>query len=127
MNKVSHFHIPVNNMGRAKKFYRSIFGWMVENSKRYYQMVTTTPLDKSGRPKEPGAINGSLHKRESSADNISVIIRVPSIDECLEKIEEAGGKIVTKKTQTVNIGFHAEFCDTEDNIIGLWEEVLDKN
>ncbi len=29
MNKVSHFHIPVDDMDRAKKFYSNIFGWKV--------------------------------------------------------------------------------------------------
>ncbi len=127
MNKVSHFHIPVNDMDRAKKFYTSIFGWKVEKSDRHYQMVTTTPIDKSGRPKEAGGINGALFKRETSEDTVSLVIRVPSIEDYLKRIEEAGGKIITEKTPAEGIGFHAEFCDTEGNVIGLWEEKLHKN
>ncbi len=123
MNKVSHFHIPADDMERVKTFYSSIFGWKIEESNKHYQMVTTTPIDESGRPKELGGINGALYKRESPEDTLSIVIRVPSIDDYLKKIEEAGGKIKTKKTPAGNIGFHAEFYDTENNIIGLWEEI----
>ncbi len=127
MNKVSHFHIPVDDMDRAKKFYSNIFGWKVEESDKNYQMVTTTPIDKSGRPKEAGGINGALFIRKFPEDTISIVIRVLSIEDYLKKIEEAGGKIITEKMPAEGIGFHAEFCDTENNIIGLWEEKLKKD
>ncbi|HEY9246305.1 MAG TPA: VOC family protein [Candidatus Methanoperedens sp.] len=127
MNRVSHFHIPVDDMERAKKFYSTIFGWNVKESDKYYRMVTTTPIDKSGRPKEAGGINGALFERKVPEDTVSIVIRVPSIEDYLEKIEEAGGKIITGKTPAEGIGFHAEFRDTENNVIGLWEEKLKKN
>ncbi len=85
MNKVSHFHIPVDDMDRAKKFYTKIFGWKVEASDKTYQMVTTTPVDKSGRPKEAGGINGALFTRKIPGDTISIVIRVPSIEDYLKK------------------------------------------
>ncbi len=131
MNKVSHFHIPVNDMDRAKTFYNSIFGWKIINSKapetdKHFKMVTTTPVNKSGMPKEIGGINGAFFIRETPEDHISIVIRVPSIEEYLKKIEETGCKIITKKTPVDNIGFHAKFYDTENNIIELWEENYDR-
>ncbi len=124
MNKVSHFHIPVDDMDRAKKFYSNIFGWEIGETGKY-RLVITTPIDKSGRPKEHGGINGALYVRGRPQAAISIVIRVSSIDDYLKKIEEGGGLIITKKTPADNnIGFHAEFYDTEKNIIGLWEEKL---
>lgn len=122
MNKVSHFHLPVNDMDRARKFYSDIFGWKISTTDKYYKLVITTPIDDTGRPKEPGGINGALFTRETPEDAISIVIRVKSIEDYLQKIEKAGCKIITKKTPVENIGFHAKFYDTENNIIGLWEE-----
>jgi len=122
MNKVSHFHIPVNDMDRARKFYSDIFGWKISKTDTDYKLVITTPIDDTGRPKEPGGINGALFTREAPEDAISIVIRVKSIEDYLQKIEKAGCKIITQKTPVENIGFHAKFYDTENNIIGLWEE-----
>ena len=122
MNKVSHFHIPVNDMDRTRKFYNNIFGWKITETGGYYKMVITTPIDKTGRPKESGGINGALFVRETPEDTISIVIRVKSIEDYLHKIKKAGCKIITDKTPAGNIGFHAKFYDTENNIIGLWEE-----
>lgn len=122
MNKVSHFHIPVNDMNRARKFYSNIFGWKIAETDEYYRLVITTPIDETGRPKEPGGINGALFTRETPEDTISIVIRVKSIEDYLQKIEKANCRIITKKTPAGNIGYHAKFYDTENNIICLWEE-----
>ncbi len=122
MNKVSHFHIPVNDMDRARKFYSDIFGWKISKTDTDYKLVITTPIDDTGRPKEPGGINGALFTREAPEDALSIVIRVKSIEDYLQKIEKAGCKIIAQKTPVEKIGFHAKFYDTENNIIGLWEE-----
>lgn len=31
MNKVVHFEIPVDDLERAQKFYKSVFGWKMES------------------------------------------------------------------------------------------------
>lgn len=126
MNKVSHFHIPVNDIDRAKTFYSNIFGWKITETDKHFKMVTTTPVDKSGMPKEIGGINGAFFIRETPEDHTSIVIRVSSIDEYLKKLEGAGCKIVTKKTPVDNIGFHAKLYDTENNMIELWEENYDR-
>jgi predicted enzyme related to lactoylglutathione lyase len=65
MDKVTHFHIPVDDMVRAKKFYKSIFGWEIKETGMGmdYQLVTTVAVDEKGMPREPGAINGALYLR----------------------------------------------------------------
>lgn len=44
MDKVVHFHIPVDDTARAKKFYTGMG--------RDYQLAATTPVDENGMPKE---------------------------------------------------------------------------
>ena len=124
MDQVVHFHIPVNDMSRAKKFYTDIFGWEIKEIEKHkgYQLVTTVATDENDIPIEPGAINGSLYVRETPEEYPEITIEVSSIDDYLKKIEKSGGKIVTPKTPAGDVGFYAEISDTESNIIGLWQE-----
>jgi predicted enzyme related to lactoylglutathione lyase len=124
MDQVVHFHIPVNEMDRAKKFYTDIFGWEIEEIEKHknYQLVTTVATDENDIPIEPGAINGALYVRETPEEYPEITIEVSSIDDYLKKIEEAGGKLVTPKTPVGDFGFYAEVLDTENNTIGLWED-----
>lgn len=124
MDQVVHFHIPVNEMSRAKKFYTDIFGWEIEEIEKHknYQLVTTVATDENDIPIEPGAINGALYVRETPEEYPEITIEVSSIDDYLKKIEESGGKLVTPKTPVGDFGFYAEVLDTENNTIGLWED-----
>jgi predicted enzyme related to lactoylglutathione lyase len=125
MDKVVHFQIPVDDMNRAKKFYSKIFGWEIKETGMgvEYNLVTTTPTDEEGMPKEPGGINGALYKRESPKEAPSVVINVPSIDDYLIKIEKAGGKVIWQKEPVGDFGLYAQIADTEGNVIGLWQDV----
>ncbi len=125
MDKVTHFHIPVGDMERAKKFYKSIFGWEIKETGmgRDYQLATTVAVNDKGMPEEPGAINGALYLREKPEECPTIVINVPSIDEDLKKIEKAGGKVVWTKSPVGDFGFYAQVADTEGNVIGLWEDV----
>ena len=124
MDQVVHFHIPVNEMSRAKKFYTDIFGWEIEEIEKHknYQLVTTVATDENDIPVEAGAINGALYVRETPEEYPEITIEVSSIDDYLKKIEESGGKLVTPKTPVGDFGFYAEVLDTENNTIGLWED-----
>ena len=123
MDKVVHFHIPVDNMERAKEFYTKIFDWNVQDvGHSDYILVKTVDTDENGIPAESGAINGALYERESPEEYPEITIEVSSIEDYLKKIEESGGKIVTIKTPVKDLGFYAEFSDTENNVVGLWQE-----
>ncbi len=124
MDQVVHFHIPVNDMNRAKKFYTDIFGWEIKEIEKHkeYQLAKTVATDENDMPVEPGAINGALYVRETPEEYPEITIEVSSIDDYLKKIEKLGGKVTTPKTAVGDMGFYAEFSDTEGNDVGLWEE-----
>jgi predicted enzyme related to lactoylglutathione lyase len=123
MDKVVHFHIPVDNMERAKEFYTKIFDWNIQKTGHSgYSLVETVETDEIDIPIEPGAINGALYVRESPAEYPEISIEVSSIEDYLKKIEESGGEVITAKTPIKDIGSYAEFRDTEGNIVGLWQE-----
>ena len=63
MDKVVHFHLPIDDINRAKEFYQKNFGWKIMDTgmEKNYHLITTVATDDKGMPKEPGAINGALY------------------------------------------------------------------
>ena len=124
MDKIVHFEIPVDDMDRAKKFY-SIFGWQMDDIPGMdYVGIRTVDVDEKQQPVEKGAINGGMMKRTDAVKAPIVAINIDSIDNYVEKIVEAGGKIVTPKIKIGEIGYYSYITDTEGNVIGLWEEIV---
>jgi predicted enzyme related to lactoylglutathione lyase len=122
MDKIVHFEIPADNLARAKKFYSTVFGWkMNEMPEMDYVLVQTVESDENGMPKEPGAINGGMLKREDPVKSPVVTISVKSIDEAAKTIEKNGGKMIRPKMPVGDMGFAAYFKDTEGNAVGLWQ------
>ena len=121
--KVVHFEIPADDTDRARTFYTEAFGWnLFPVPDMDYTMVGTTPSDESGRPTEPGAINGGMFKRSEDFPSMPVItVDVEDIDAALAKVEELGGSTVAPKIPVGDMGFSAYFKDTEGNVMGLWQ------
>ena len=75
-------------------------------------------------PKELGAINGGMYKRDkNSAKNPVIVINVSSVDDYTKKIKKAKGSVHKKKAKVGDMGFYAQVKDTEGNIIGVWETI----
>jgi uncharacterized protein len=124
MDKVVHFEIPADNLDRAKKFYQSLFGWQITDYPQMnYTIVNTVAVDEENMPKEAGAINGGIMKRNKPGEQPVIVINVSSVDEYLKKVEKAGGKTVMPKAQVGDMGLYARVTDTEGNVIGLWEHL----
>jgi uncharacterized protein len=122
MRKVVHFEIPADDVGRAKEFYRSIFGWQLQDMPEMnYTIVQTTAVDEQHMPTEPGAINGGLMRRTRETPAPVITIDVESIDEALKQVESRGGTVVRPRTEIRGMGAFAYFTDTEGNTLGLWE------
>jgi uncharacterized protein len=118
MPTIVHFDIPADNSERAKKFYARLFGWKFEKPLKTVDYYLIETEDLKGEP-GPG---GGLGKREAKDQTIMNYIGVSSVDECLGKVEELGGKILMPKTVIPGWGYLAICMDTENNAFGLWEE-----
>jgi predicted enzyme related to lactoylglutathione lyase len=122
MGKVVHFEIPADDLSRAKKFYGNVFGWkMNEVPQMEYVMLGTTESDENGMPREPGAINGGMLKRQDPVRHPVVTIDVESIDDALAEVKKNGGQVVSEKLAVGDMGFTAYFRDSEGNVVGLWQ------
>jgi hypothetical protein len=128
MNKVVHFEITSEKKERAKKFYADVFGWIVRDDTMpggmiYTSAVTTEIDEKTYLPKEPGGINGAIIERSDKLHSPVITIGVGSIEETIKKAEASGGKAVGKKGEVPGMGYYAYLQDSEENIIGLWQDI----
>lgn len=126
MDKVQHFEIPTDNLERAKKFYKDVFGWRImDDPKTQYTMVTTGPVDEKGMSKEPGYIGGGIVKRNPKVPGVCIYMTVESVSATLGKIKNAGGKVVMEPKDMGGMGTYAFVEDTEGNVVGLWETKME--
>jgi uncharacterized protein len=118
----------VDDRGRAKEFYATVFEWDVQDSDMgggsVYTTAGTVAVDEKMRPKESGAINGGLMDRTSDTPVPVITIGVDSIDDSLKKVEAGGGSTITPRTPIPNMGAFAYFKDSEGNVMGLWETLM---
>ncbi len=117
MPTITHFLIPAEDTERAKKFYTELFGWKIEKlpgPMEYYEISTTTQDGEVG-------LGGGMAKKENPGETITDYIDVPSVDECIVKVEKFGGRVVLPKTAVPGFGYVAMCLDTENNTFGLWE------
>jgi uncharacterized protein len=121
MRKVVFFEIPADDLERAQSFYRQVFGWDVQPYGEDVVLVTTAEVDERQNPTEPGTINGDLYKRTEVGKHPSVVMDVADIEEHIQLIERAGGRIRQRKT-IEGLGFIAAFEDTEGNVLGIWQK-----
>jgi len=122
MDKVVHFEIPADDLERAQKFYKGVFGWKMDAvPEMEYILIGTTPVDENGMPTEPGGINGGMMKRQNPFNSPIITINVENIEEAMKNVKKMGGKMVREKIQVGDMGYASYFKNTEGNIIGLWQ------
>jgi hypothetical protein len=117
-NMIGWFEIPVNNMDRAKIFYESVF--KVNISVHDFGGVLMGWFPDRGNV--IGA-QGTLIKEDTyipSKEGTLVYFICDDVQNELDRIELAGGKIYKPKTQiSPEHGFMAAFIDSEGNRIAL--------
>ena len=123
MNPVVHFEMPAEDRKRMAQFYTKAFGWQTEMlgpDMGDYVVVTTTESDDNG-PKTPGAINGGFFPKKDDwpAQYPSVVIAVEDIEVAMDKVSDAGGKVLGEPMEIPGIGQYVSFSDTEGNRVSM--------
>jgi predicted enzyme related to lactoylglutathione lyase len=120
MFNVCHFEIPADDVERAQKFYRELFGWQIE------KFTGPTPMEywsiTTGAAKgQEAMLGGGMMKRQAPQQLITIYIEVPSVDAYVDKVEKLGGRVCFPKTAVPGMGYFAVCLDPENNGFGIWE------
>ena len=112
--KICYLEIPAKTGEASAQFYNSIFGWKVR-----------TRGDGELAFDDPGGVSGTWVKESDRTpdEQTRVYIMVDAIDETLPRIQAAGGRIITPRTEIgPGMGAFAVFADPAGNEFGLYEE-----
>ena len=124
-NVITWFEIPVSDTSRAKKFYETILDIEMVYRPGGNEEAIFFPYDPNVIQATSGRITGVLSKTDrnsSSTKGTLVYINAsPNIQAVLNKVEQAGGKIIVPKTK-IPAGFIGVITDTEGNTVGLHAE-----
>ena len=113
---ICYIEIPAPDVARAKRFYAAVFGWQTEDSGLGDAAYTMF---------QAGVMMGGLDSRKQPSDKgVLLYLKVEDIPATLQAIREAGGEVVTNKSQVIDgsdaYGFAATFTDPNGNVLGLW-------
>ena len=124
---IVHCEIRVSDKERAKTFYTTVFDWNIKpvGNGTYWLVSTGRAIYDSG---EVG-LDAVLKLREGPAPvdaqpiNAFVCnIEVEDLDDALQRVVAAGGKIVRDKQALEGVGFEAFCQDTEGNVFSLMHD-----
>jgi predicted enzyme related to lactoylglutathione lyase len=131
IDPVVHFEMPAEDRKRMAKFYTQAFGWKMqmlgEEMGNYVLATTAAEVDKKGRPKRTGIINGGFYtkSKDKPAPYPSVVIAVDSMKRSMNKITKAGGKVIGEPMEIPGFGLYVSFYDTEGNRVSIMEPTME--
>ena len=117
-NKLAHFAIAADDVGRARAFYELVFGWTFSawGPPEFYQ------IDNAG-------VHGALQKRMAPSHNAVPVpgetasiggfecsIAVDDLEKSKALVLSAGGKLIGQEHTIPTVGKLVQFADTEGNL-----------
>ena len=120
-NAISWFEIPTQDIDRAAKFYEAIFNVSLIPLDLQQLKMRMFPIEDPGKG-VGGALcyNKEFYKPSATDGPLIYLNGNPDVQNILDKIEAAGGKIIVPKTQiSPEYGYMAVFIDTEGNRVAL--------
>jgi len=117
---ISWFEIPTSDLDRATNFYEKIFDIKMFPLDTPNLKMRLFPIE------DPMNIGGALvhnkdfYKSSATDGTLLYLNGNPDVQNILDRVEAAGGKILLPKTQiSPEYGYMAMIIDTEGNRIGL--------
>ena len=117
-NALNWFEIPATDISRAKNFYENIFEIKMEEMEMSGMKYAMFPFDPTVGKIAGGLAQSPMHT-PSSTGSIIYLNANPDLQNVLDRIEKAGGKVTMPKTSIGQNGFMAFFIDTEENVMAL--------
>jgi hypothetical protein len=115
-NFISWFEIPALDFQQAVNFYNHIFGITMEQSISENSAMAFFPV-KNG---VGGAVIASPNSTPSTSGSLLYLNGGEDLNNVLNKVEEAGGRIIMTKTFiSEDSGYFAIFIDSQGNKLAL--------
>ncbi len=120
-NVISWFEIPAADLNRAAIFYETIFEIALYPLDTPNIKMRMFPLEDMMNGVGGAVVDsGGFHKPSATDGPLIYLNANPDVQNVLDKVEAAGGKITVPKTEiSPEHGFMAVFLDTEGNRIAL--------
>ncbi len=116
MPRAVHFEIAADDLEKVAGFYQQVFGWELAWWREGHPYILIDTGEGNG-------INGAFTKRLMQNQGTINTIDVPSVDDFLARIEQAGGRAISPKTAVPEIGYVAYCQDVEGNVFAILEPV----
>lgn len=120
---VSRFEIPARDAQCLARFYREAFGWTVEPLAWEGAPYFTIRGSRRESPVGGEGIHGGLTADPAHAPHPLLVVHVEgaTLEECLARVEAAGGSVDLPPAAVGDMGRFARFRDPEGNLLGLWQ------
>ncbi|BAC89506.1 VOC family protein [Gloeobacter violaceus] len=118
-NPASYFEIPVLDIERAVQFYSAVFGYHFVKEQIHGNEMALFPIYEGQE-----GISGALAQGEiyvPSKNGSLIYLNSSDIDDTLSKVQLNGGAVLLPMTPVGELGFVAEFEDSEGNRIALFQ------
>ncbi len=116
-NAVNWFEIPVQDLGRAQKFYEAVLAAKMRRETMAGGELAVFPYDE---PSTGGCLMGGDGMQPSATGTMVYLDATPSLDAALARVPAAGGRIALARTELPDgMGCFAHIVDTEGNRVGL--------
>ena len=120
-NAISWFELPATDLDRAQKFYETIFGFsLIPMDTPNIQMRMFPIQDPQNGVGGALCKTDGFHKPSATEGPLIYFNANPDVQRVLDKVEEAGGKVIVPKTEiSPEYGHMAVFIDCEGNRVAL--------
>lgn len=116
-NAISWFQVPAVDFSRAVTFYANVLQKPLREETMLGERMAIFPYEQNG---VGGAVTQAEYLQPSLDGNNVFLLVEDELDHALERVEAAGGHVMTPKTKLgEDMGHFAVICDTEGNRIGL--------
>lgn len=116
-NAISWFAIPVADLERARAFYSTMLDITMPDVVTPSGTCAVFPQMESG---VAGSLNPFMGFKPTADSGVTIWLDAgPDLQVALDRVETAGGKILSGKEEIGEYGFMAMILDTEGNRIGL--------
>ena len=119
--KPNYFDLTVKDIGKAKTFFEHVFNWRFEKFPMPYDYYRI----QAGAGEEPGIDGGigAIADTPTAGGRplTQVTIPVPSVDDCIARVEEAGGRVIEPKMPIPGIGWFAACAEPGGLLFGVIE------